>query len=85
MLKIKVKRRSDQRAVSQDTRHAFSYLPVLIPWGVLDAAGISDATKRRAKYKAGVVSSKKAPWYWWLPGVEHEPEDAPKNGESEAL
>jgi hypothetical protein len=29
MLKIKVKRHSDQRAASQDTRHVFSYLPVL--------------------------------------------------------
>jgi hypothetical protein len=32
MLKIKVKRRSDQRAVSQDTRHVFGYFRVLIPW-----------------------------------------------------
>jgi len=37
MLKIKVKRRSDQCAVSQDTRHVFSYLPVLVPWGGQDA------------------------------------------------
>jgi putative DNA primase/helicase len=37
---------------------------------MLDAAGISDATKRRAKAKLGVVSSKSAPWYWWLPGME---------------
>jgi hypothetical protein len=37
---------------------------------LLDAAGISDATKRRAKAKLGVVSSKSAPWYWWLPGME---------------
>ena len=37
VLKIKVKWRSDQRAASQDTRHVFSYLPVLILWGGQDA------------------------------------------------
>jgi hypothetical protein len=41
---------------------------------LLDAADISDATKRRAKAKLGVVSSKSAPWYWWLPGNEGEEE-----------
>jgi hypothetical protein len=35
---------------------------------LLDAANISDETKRRARWKAGVRSSKSAPWYWWLPG-----------------
>jgi hypothetical protein len=35
---------------------------------LLDAANISDETKRRARWKAGVQSSKSAPWYWWLPG-----------------
>jgi len=41
---------------------------------LLDEAGISDATKRRAKSKLGVVSSKSAPWYWWLAGNETSPE-----------
>ena len=44
---------------------------------VLDAAGISDATKRRARQKLGVASTRSAPWYWWLPGKEHE-EDSPE-------
>jgi hypothetical protein len=44
---------------------------------LLDEAGISDATKRRAKAKVGVVSSKSAPWYWWIGGTE-EPESAPE-------
>lgn len=41
---------------------------------LLDAADISDSTKRRAKSKLGVVSSKSAPWHWWLPGNEGEEE-----------
>jgi hypothetical protein len=40
---------------------------------ILDAAGISDETKRRARRKLGVVSSKQFPWYWWIPGKEYEP------------
>lgn len=35
---------------------------------LLDTANISDETKRRARWKVGVQSSKSAPWYWWLPG-----------------
>jgi hypothetical protein len=46
MLKIKVKRRSDQRAASQDTRHVFSCLPVLIPWGGQDANALSSIPLR---------------------------------------
>jgi AAA domain len=37
---------------------------------LLDAAGISAETKRRARWKLGVKSSRSAPWYWWLPGGE---------------
>lgn len=50
---------------------------------LLDEAGISDATKRRAKAKLGVMSSKSVPWYWWLAGNETSPEktDGPENGQ----
>ncbi len=41
---------------------------------ILEAAGVSDATKRRAKAKLGIVSSVSAPWFWWLPGKEYTPE-----------
>jgi hypothetical protein len=44
---------------------------------ILEAAGISDATKRRARQKLGVASSPAFPWYWWLPGKEHAP-DSPE-------
>jgi hypothetical protein len=37
---------------------------------LLDAANISDETKRRARWKIGVQSSKSKPFYWWLPGHE---------------
>jgi hypothetical protein len=46
MLKIKVKRRSDQRAASHDTRHVFSYQPVLIAWGGQDADALSSIPLR---------------------------------------
>jgi hypothetical protein len=36
---------------------------------LLDAADISDMTKRRAKKKLGIVSSRSAPWFWGLPGT----------------
>ena len=36
---------------------------------LLDAANISDETKRRARWKVGVrVVAQSYPWYWWLPG-----------------
>ena len=39
---------------------------------LLDAAEVKEETKRRAKWKLGVVSSKTPPWYWWLPGKGDE-------------
>ena len=37
--------------------------------------GVSDATKRRAKAKLGIVVQQcSAPWFWWLPGKEYTQE-----------
>jgi hypothetical protein len=54
---------------------------------LLDAADISDATKRRAKQKLGVVSSKSFPWYWWLPEFEEAAQkvDEAKLGDADVL
>jgi putative DNA primase/helicase len=41
---------------------------------ILDAAGVSDETKRRARRKLGIRGSQGYPWYWWLPGKEQEQE-----------
>jgi RecA-family ATPase len=37
----------------------------------LDAADVSDETKRRARRKLGVISSRSKPWTWALPGKEY--------------
>jgi hypothetical protein len=41
---------------------------------ILDEAGVSDETKRRARRKLGIRGSQGYPWYWWLPGKEQEQE-----------
>jgi hypothetical protein len=37
---------------------------------LLDAADVKPETRKDAKRNLGVISSKSAPWYWWLPGKE---------------
>jgi hypothetical protein len=55
---------------------------------LLDAANISEMTKRRARRQLGVVSSKSAPWHWWLPETvveETEAEPKGKMGDVEVM
>ena len=39
---------------------------------LLDSARVATETKKDARRKLGVMSSKSFPWYWWLPGKGDE-------------
>jgi hypothetical protein len=49
---------------------------------LLDKANVATETKKDARRKLGVKSSKAPPWYWWLPGNEGEEATKPNTPEA---